>query len=266
MNINYRSIEIPLQTSHIYFHGKMTFAQSFGYMVYEGCFSKFGDNKLKDLDIFIYDSKFRVVKTTYNVTNKLMIAELVLARDDGRIGFINVTCELEAIQRTVYTRDEILARELMKVAEKTGGTIQTYGGSSPFGKVKEMYRPKGKFYFSTDTSKNVQSIDYIFIDILTKEASDRYRRTLGVTIPHINYTPKNPNDRYKEAKKQPVAKKHIARVGDATAEDARRIADAKARTKAYSDWYNSLSPAERKEVNDRSIERWEKDVRPYRNS
>lgn len=264
MIINYRSIELPLQSKWVWVNGRRVSAQDFGKLLFDAFFDKTKEARLKTQKIWLYDSQFRVVRMELTLSSSLFMGDVYLCREDGRLANIHFFV-MVTTKETEDTRSAILARELLKVAQKTGGSIQSQDGKNPFAKTKSVVEPNGEFIFSSAVNDSAAKKDFIFIDILTEKASDRIRNMKAIKIPPINYKPKDVASRYDVAKKLPFARAHINKVGEVERKEAQDKAERDRKNKAYWDWYNSLSPAERKKVDDDAIADWEAKNRPYRN-
>lgn len=264
MIINYRSIELPLQSKWVWVNGRRTPAQEFGKLLFDAFFDKAKEVRLKAQKIWLYDSQFRVVRTELTLSPNLFMGDVYVCREDGRLGNIHFFVPVTT-KEVEDTRATILARELLKVAQKTGGSIQTQDGRNPFVTTKSVVEPTGEFIFSSAVNDSAAKKDFIFIDILTEKASERFRNMKAIKIPPINYKPKDVASRYDVAKKLPFARAHINKVGEVERKETQAKAERERKRKAYWDWYNSLSPEERKKVDNDAIADWEAKNRPYRN-
>lgn len=264
MIINYRSVELPLQSKWIWVNGRRTDAQDFGKMLFDAYFDKAAEAKLKSLKLWLYDSQFRIVKTEVMLSRDLFLADVFVCREDGRLGNIHFFA-MVTTKETEEGRQARLAKELMKVVQNTGASIKSYDGKNPLSNGGAIVTPKGDFMFGTATNESLFKKDFIFVDIFTDKISERLRSMKAIKIPPINYKPKDLVTRYDDAKKMQVAKAHINKVGDAERKEAQDKAERIRKSKEYQDWWNSLSPEEQRKRRDQSIADWEAKNRPYRN-
>lgn len=264
MIINYRSIELPLQSKWIWVNGRRTTAQEFGQLLFDSYFDKSKEARLKTLKLWVYDSQFKVVKTEVILSPSLFLADVYVVREDGRLGNIHFFTMVDT-KEPEETRESRLAKALMDVAAKTGGSIQSYGGQSPFAKGGAIVTPKDGFMFSSATNESVAKKDFIFIDIFNDKMSERIRGMKAIKIPPINYKPKDVATRYDVAKKMPIARTHINKVGDAERKEAQEKADRARKSKEAQAAWDALSPEEQKRRMNASIADWEAKNRPYRN-
>ena len=265
--LTYRSVELPLFSKNVWVGGRRMSAQDFAKHLLDIYFfsKQRQDEKSK---IWLYDTTFNVQSFSYTMLGEdKFTAVWFLTSESNQVARIEVAFSVKKKpDAKANARDEALRKGLEQVMKATGGKIihtQISGSQNEGGNY--VYELDGLVYFMTETKTSFKTKDYVIFDLMTKDASEKLRATYRLNKPPFRYTPKDVVTRYDVPKKFAIAKQHLARIGADERKEAKRLADIKARQKAYEDWWNSLTPKQQQDEIDRSRAEWEQKNRPYRN-